>query len=790
MEGAQALKADPLPPSGPEAVDHERSCIHCGLPNPLEGDFCCPGCEAAHQVITGMGLGEFYQRRTSTLVRPKEAPTKDPFATPEAEARFVRPTADGAKCVEFFLEGVTCSACAWLVERVPTADSRILRADLDMDRSSVRVVYHPDAALAQVAGVFRNLGFRTRPGDDPALARMRRADRRLWVLRTGVALACMMASMHVAVSLYAGLLEGIAPQIVREMGFALAVVVAPVVFWSAIPFHQGAWQSIRTRRLSLDLLVSLSILAGYAASLRNAWMGINETYFDAVAMLASFLLAGRLITRLAEERVQAGGEFLARELAGEASPARPGDVLEIASGETFPGDGFVRSGSSSMNAAWLTGEEEPVAIGEGDRIWAGAVNLQSAVRVEIEAVGRDTRMGRILSLLSGVGKGPLQKLSRKVEAAIVGMVLLVVLGVVAWGLRQGSLDAGKIVATLLVACPCAVGLAVPAVLGVAHRQAAGRRILLKGVDAFERVAEADIVVFDKTGTLTRPIPVLRDERWGIPEGERPAWEAVLGALSRSSVHLALRPLRDRFPATDPLRNVAEHVGCGLETEIDGRTIRLGRRDWVLEGSTASTELEMTEIVLGADGREIAGFSLESKLRSEAPEVVERLARGREAWILSGDKAGPVRAVATRCGIPAARALSSQSPEDKLRVVRELAARGKVLFVGDGINDAAALKAAQIGVGVQGGAAAALTSCDVYLARDDLRLLVHLVEASRKVRGHIWMALVWSALWNALGVGLVLSGHLGPVVCAILMPLSSVLVVGYALTRRPFPKGTP
>lgn len=777
--------------SGTESVHPGiRSCVHCGLPNPLDGDFCCPGCEAAHEVIQGMGLGEFYQRRTAALHPPKEAPTKDPFASPQAESRFVRPTADGAKCVEFFLEGVTCSACAWLVERVPTADSRILRADLDLNRSSVRVVYHPDTSLAQVAGVFRNLGFRTRPGDDPAMAQMRRADRRLWVLRTGVALACMMASMHVTVSLYAGMLEGISAQIVREMGLALGVVVAPVVFWSAIPFHRGAWQSVKTRRLSLDLLVSISILAGYAMSLRNAWWGINETYFDAVAMLASFLLAGRLVTRLAEERVQAGGEFLARELAGESSPARPGDVLDIASGETFPGDGFVRSGSSSMNAAWLTGEEEPVPIGEGDKIWAGAVNLQAAVRVEIEAVGRDTRMGRILSLLSGVGKGPLQKLSRRVEEAIVGMVLLVVAGVVGWGLHVGHLDASMVVAILLVACPCAVGLAVPAVLGVAHRQAAGRRILLKGVDAFERVAEADIVVFDKTGTLTRPVPVLRHERWNVPEGERPSWHPVLGALCRASAHLALRPLRERFPDARMSLEVSEKIGSGLRTAIDGREVRLGRRRWALDDTPADTDLEMTEIVLAWDGREVASFALESKLRAEAPEVVARLAKGREAWILSGDKPGPVLAVARQCGIPPERALAGHTPEDKLRVVQELAGRGKVLFVGDGINDAAALKAAQIGVGVQGGAAAALTSCDVYLAHDDLRLLVQLVDASRNVRRHIVWALVWSALWNALGVALVLSGYLGPVICAVLMPLSSIAVVGFALTRRPFPKGVP
>jgi len=765
------------------------ACEHCGLPS--NGDrFCCPGCEAAHEAITGMGLGEFYQRRSKALQRPGPAPTKDPFASASAEQRFVRPAGDGARCAEFFLEGVTCSACAWLVERVPTADSRVLRADLDFGRSSVRVVYQNGTSLSDVAGVFRALGFRPRPGDDPEMARMRRTDRRLWVLRTAVAFACMMASMHVAVSLYAGMFEGISTKIVREMGLALGVVVAPVVFWSSIPFHRGAWQSIKTRRLSLDLLVSVSILAGYFASLRNSWLGVNETYFDAVAMLASFLLGGRLITRLAEERVQAGGEFLARELAGEASPARVGDVLEVASGETFPGDGFVRAGSSTMNAAWLTGEEEPVAVSQGDRIWAGAVNLQSALTVEIESVGRDTRMGRILSMLSGVGKGPLQKISRRVESAIVGGVLLVVGAVVAWGAYHGSVDASIIVATLLVACPCAVGLAVPAVLGVAHRQAAGRRILLKGVDAFERVAEADIVVFDKTGTLTRAIPVLRDEFWQLDERERRAWGPLLGALCRASAHLVLRPLRERFPDVEPDLEIGELAGSGLETVWKGAKIRLGRAEWAISSLGETPRDEWTEVVLARDGIEIARFTMESKLRQEAPEVVKELSDGRETWILSGDKPGPVALVANACGIPLERALSGQTPEDKLRVVQELAKRGKVLFVGDGINDAAALKAAQIGVGVQGGAAAALTSCDVYLARDDLRLLCKLVSASRQVRRHIVSALVWSTLWNLLGVTLVLTGFLGPVVCAILMPLSSILVVGYALTRRPFPKETP
>ncbi|MEK7393308.1 MAG: HAD-IC family P-type ATPase, partial [Fibrobacterota bacterium] len=429
--------------------------------------------------------------------------------------------------------------------------------------------------------------------------------------------------------LYAGLFEGISTKIVREMGLALGVVVAPVVFWSSIPFHRGAWQSIRTRRLSLDLLVSVSILAGYFASLRNSWLGVNETYFDAVAMLASFLLGGRLITRLAEERVQAGGEFLARELAGEASPARVGDVLEVASGEIFPGDGFVRSGTSTMNAAWLTGEEEPVAVSQGDRIWAGAVNLQSALTVEIESVGRDTRMGRILSMLSGVGKGPLQKISRRVESAIVGSVLLVVAAVVAWGAYRGSVDASIIVATLLVACPCAVGLAVPAVLGVAHRQAAGRRILLKGVDAFERVAEADIVVFDKTGTLTRAIPVLRDEIWQIDDREKRAWEPVLGALCRASAHLVLRPLRERFPDLEPGLEIGETAGSGLETVWKGAKIRLGRAEWAVCAQADIPRDEWTEVVMARDGIEIARFTMESKLRQEAPEVVKELSHGRE-----------------------------------------------------------------------------------------------------------------------------------------------------------------
>lgn len=276
----------------------------------------------------------------------------------------------------------------------------------------------------------------------------------------------------------------------------------------------------------------------------------------------------------------------------------------------------------------------------------------------------------------------------------------------------------------------------------------------------------------------------------MPPDQRAKWEEVLGTLCRVSAHLALRPLRERFPDVATPLDASERIGYGLAAPWEGGLVRLGRREWALDGVVVTDQQELTEIVLAQDGHEIASFSMESKLRPEAPEVVARLSRGREAWILSGDKPGAVQAVARQCAIPLERALSRQSPEDKLRVVQELAKRGKVLFVGDGINDAAALRAAQIGVGVQGGAAAALTSCDVYLARDDLRLLCDLVDASRKVRRHIVLALIWSALWNVFGVTLVLTGYLGPVVCAVLMPLSSILVVGYALTRRPFPKEKP
>lgn len=760
-------------------------CKHCGIPS--QAEFCCAGCEAAHAVILGMGLGEFYDRRQKELAPAAAAPVRDPFATSLAQERFVRSAGPGASRVEFLLEGVTCSACAWLVERVPTAAPDILRADLDLGRSTVKVVFREGTPLASVAQTFRALGFRVRPGDDPELARARARDRRTWALQAGVALACMMGSMHVAVSLYAGILEGMDGGMVRELGLALAFVTFPVVSWASIPFYRGAWQSIRARRLSLDLLVALAIVAGYATSLLHTFQGINETYYDAVAMLAAFLLTGRLVTRLAEERVKSGGEFLARELAGESSEARPGDRLDVASGETFPGDGTVVSGRGWMNCAWLTGEEEPVALEAGSRVWAGALNVGSSVVVEVERTGRDTRMGQILSLLSGTAKGPLQKLSEKVESWIVAGVLAVVAGLVAWGAWHGHVEAAQVVAILLVACPCAVGLAVPAVLGAAHAQAAGKRILLKGADAFERIARIDTVVFDKTGTLTRAIPTLVHESWtdSALEASR---GALLAGLAATSAHLVLRPLVERFGHAEPLPDARETPGMGMELERDGAIWRLGRRSWALrEGDpeALAPRGEWSEVVLSRDGRLEAVFGMSASLRPEAPEVVGELSRGRAVWILSGDRAEAVSEVARACGVPSERAIAECTPEQKLERVRALSLEGKVLFVGDGVNDAAALRCAHVGVGVQGGAGAALAVCDAYLAEDDLRSLTSLFRASDRTRRHILMALLWASCWNLLGVGLVLAGLLGPIVCAVLMPLSSILVVVYALTRRPF-----
>jgi Cu2+-exporting ATPase len=479
-----------------------------------------------------------------------------------------------------------------------------------------------------------------------------------------------------------------------------------------------------------------------------------------------------------------------------------GDRVEVRSGELVPVDGKVVAGSSSINNAALTGEPDPVAIKPGDQVFAGATNLGARVVVEVSAAGAETRVGGLLALVEDAmaSRAPIVHLADRISRYFVTVVLLLAAGTaVAW--MGTSLNAAlqQTVALLVVTCPCALGLATPVAITVGLARAARAGIFVKNQDAFERLRQVDTVLLDKTGTLTEGQPTVT--RWA---GDESAIE--LGhALEAESAHVVARAfLRSRRRPVRVARVVAqvkELAGEGIRGQVDGRELAVGNRALIDRiGATLPDPLAahaadlvtagLSPLYVTLDGQVAAVGGVGDPLRADAKATVAALRRrGVTAHILSGDHPAVVARVAGELGIEPSHARGGLSPEDKRDVVaalvEERAGRGRIAMVGDGVNDAAAMALSDVGIAVHGGAGASLAAADVVLTRPGLAPLLAVVVGAHRLIGVVLRNLLFSLVYNLTGATLAILGLVGPLLAAILMPISSLTVILSSVLARPF-----
>lgn len=766
------------------AVSH--ACKHCGRPAGTSL-FCCAGCEGAFEFIHSTGMGEFYNKLSKPLSTVKQK-RFEYWNQPQITTAFVKSLQGGLSQAELLLDGMSCPACGWLIERAPLFAPFIRKTEVDLGSSKVKVIFDSHCAFSEVGELFNKIGYAPTLTDPISTASFKKRQNRQWILRTAVALASQMASMHVNYTLYAGLLDGMNTTMVKAVGLVSLVISLPAVFYSAVPFYRGAWNALKLKTWNLDLLVSLSIALGFVASAINALRGINDIYFDAVTMLIAFLLLGRLVVMFSEKRISIDKNVLLLELLGTMADAKPGDIIPVKSGQAFPCDGTVTKGKSLINSAWLTGEEMPTQIKPGSSVYAGSLNLGSPVEIQVTEPMEKTRIANLISGLSNIKKGELSRFSEKFEKILVASVLLLVLGLGTFYFLEGKSLWMRWISVLLVTCPCAMGLAVPAVLSTALKQALRRGIIIKGGEVFERLAQSDAVVFDKTGTLTTSEFEIENEDWLIDAEEKLRLLPVLGWAAHQSSHPVLSALTKKyFRGEKPaLTQIKETLGQGLEFTYQGHSYQLGSRKFL---QLPSSKDNQTEILFSEDGILKNVFVVRSEIRSEAMSLVAALKKRFSVWMLSGDKKAAVKQTADLLNLEHQKALYEQTPEMKMEFLNTLFEHYKVVMVGDGVNDSLAFKKAHVGIGIGGAASSTLEACDVYLTRPDLNLIQEIFTASHKVKKSILLCLAWAVVYNVLGVMLVLYGFLGPLVCAVLMPLSSLTVVAFATGRKYFPGGT-
>jgi Cu+-exporting ATPase len=737
--------------------------------------------------------------------------------TPAAVVQAIRKTGYSvpAQVAEFHVEGMTCAACATRIEKV-LARIEGVEASVNLASETARVRYVPGLSTPQtLADAIRRAGYGASlrveaDAEDERAQRVRayRAElKRFWI--------ALALSAPLALQMFAMFGGSHAELVPRWLQLALAT---PVQFWIGWRFYAGAWHALRGGGANMDVLIALGTSAAYALSAVITLAGLHhqQVYFEASAVLITLVLMGKLLEARAKLKTSAAIEALMRLQPKTARVERDGAVVEIPvesmrvgelflvrPGESIPVDGCVVSGESGVDESMLTGESRPADKLPGHRVFAGTLNQQGLLRCRAEGVGAATMLAGIIRLVREAqgSKAPIQRLADRVSGIFVPVVVaLSALTFAVWWAWSAdfSLALVNAVAVLVIACPCALGLATPTAIMVGTGRGAQAGVLIKNAQALEQAQRIRTLIVDKTGTLTQGKPVVTDvvAAEGTPEREL---VAVAASLESGSAHPLAQAVvahaRDLGIALLPVRGFASLTGKGVEgtIELEGseQSFVLGSPQFAAEKGLAIDDARIgplveagkTVIAVGSPGRTLGYVAIADRLRPSSPRAVAELkAMGIDVVMLTGDNAATAKAIAQAAGVTRFRA--QVLPGDKAAAVGQLKTQGGVVgMVGDGVNDAPALAAADVSFAIGAGSDVALEAADVALMRSDLMSVVDAIGLSRATLAKIRQNLFFAFIYNILGIPLAALGMLNPVIAGAAMALSSVSVVSNSLLLR-------
>jgi P-type Cu2+ transporter len=726
--------------------------------------FCCAGCELAYEIITGAGLDRYYAERSEYAPRPEPA-ARGWSAVP------VETLPDGTCEARLMVDGLRCASCVWVVEHVLEATPGVTHAHVSYATGRATLRWSPvENELGSIAARIATLGYTPR-----ALGEESRPDRGL-LLRLGVAAFAAMNVMLIHAGIYTGWLDPMDDRFLQLFRWMALVLSTPVAIWCASPFFAGAMGGLRNRVLHMDVPIALGVVIlyghGVIATLTN-----HETYLDSLGMLVALLLAGRMLEARGRRRAAEAAVSLASSVPHAArrstsdggvetvpvTELRNGDTLEVGPGEELAADGIVVRGQGLLQRALLTGEAEPVQVASGDHVQAGTVLMDGSVRVRVHAVGRETVLSRMAAQLQeAADRGSEPTAADRIAPQFTAATLVVAALTFALWAYFASVSAAVpvVVAVLVVACPCALALSHPLAAAAGLGAAARRGLLFRSTEALLALDEADTVAFDKTGTVTAGIMAVAaaDDRT----------LRIAAGLERHSIHpIARAVVAEAARRGIPLpaaHSVQEVPGTGIEGVVDGVRWRLR------SGGAGSVRL------VGADDSAHGEIRLSDGIRGDAVATVAALReRGLRVVLLSGDHVEVAGHMARAAGIDEVAA--AMSPEEKAEWVRSRREEGhRVLFAGDGLNDGPALAAADVGVAMASGAASSVLVADGVISSSALAPVLAGFRAARACRTIIRTNLRRSLIYNVAAVGAAAAGLVNPLVAALLMPLSSGLVI--------------
>lgn len=789
-------------------MSKKLKCTHCHLEFDdsvmiKEGDkyFCCSGCQGVYHLLSDEGLESFYDKAGSTTLSPPTHQLDDSsiFDSESFKDKYIKIDDDGFNQVSLIIEGIHCSACVWLNEKALHKMDGVIEADINFTNNKATITWADNVVkLSQIIEMIRSIGYNAFAYDSSSQEDHANKERKSYYLKMAVAIFASMNIMWIAVAQYAGYFTGITQEVKTILNIAEGILATPVLFYSGWVFFRGAYYGLKTKTVNMDLLVATGASLTYIYSIYITVAQEGEAYFDSVSMIITFVLIGKFLEILSKKNVADALDIIGKNIATEVKVYRDnsiiltklddivvGDIIVVASGERVLLDGEIIKGNGSFDESSLTGESEPINKFIGDSVISGTVSIDADIHFRTTKDFEHSTLSNLVTLLeSAINKKPkIQQMANRLSEHFSSVILVLsFVTFIVWWIWPHSFETSFMVgiSVIVIACPCALALATPVATLVGLSLGASRGILFKEAAQLETMAKVDTLVLDKTGTLTVGRPQVVKEH--IYEDFS---KELLYSLVSLSNHPISKGIKSYIDIEDEVMksfdNYTQVPGSGIEANVDDINI-LGGNHKLLEKNGIEYNFDSlnTLFYFVINEKVVAIYELNDEVKENAKEIISNIKKKNiDVVILTGDNEKIAHRVANEVGIE--NVYSGQSPEDKSNYISRLHDKGaKVVMVGDGINDILALARADISIVMGSGSDIAIDVGDVVLLDDSLNSLGDAFKISNTTYFLIKENLGISLVYNAITIPLAMAGYVIPLVAAISMSVSSLLVVGNSI----------
>ncbi|MEL3926558.1 heavy metal translocating P-type ATPase [Aeromonas enteropelogenes] len=783
-------------------------CFHCGEPVPADSHYalkikgivrpmCCPGCQAVAETIMECGLASYYDHRTAPGAKgdlvPEELAALTHYDLAEVQQEFVTDCGN-VREIQLTVEGLTCAACAWLIERHLMTLPGLRYINVNTTTHRARIKWDPDKlSLSDILKGFAKVGYRAYPFQTHQQEALYAKEVRRYMFRMALAGLGSMQVMMCAVALYMDFFISVEEEFMVYFKWISLLLSTPIMIYSAQPFYVNAWRSLKQGHLSMDVSVSLALIGAFVASMWATVFNTGEVYYDSITMFVFFLLLGRFLELRARRKASESSSNLARLVPimatridedGEhevaAKTLQIGDRVRVLAGATLPADGTIVRGEASLNESMLTGEQLPLLKGHGDQVYAGTINTDAPLEIRVSHRIEESRIAQIMRLQDHAldDKPAIAQMADVLSRHFI-LVLLIIAALVwtFWHFHQPEQAFWITLAVLVATCPCALSLATPTALTSATAHLTRSGILLRRGHVLDVLTKANRVVMDKTGTLTTgEIRLCHTQVLGDLDSD--TCLAIARALEAQSEHPIARAFRlpaDGIALRPHASDITPVISHGVTGIVDGVRYRIGSAGWLGLGDDLASPRGLA-IYLADEQQVLARFELEDTLRPDAKALIAAFkAAGLQTTILTGDSSAQADEIARELGVD--ELIKGVTPDGKLAYLKGREADGEIsIMVGDGINDAPVLAGAHASFAMAGGTDLAKNSADAILLADDLGRLLDARALALRTRKIIIENFAWSIGYNLLVLPLAASGWLPPYLAAAGMSLSSLIVV--------------